>query len=268
MIPTVKTNKRNNQQTENRMTKRVTLIGGTGLTGNGKTTFLDLLAILLNISSCGGRIVRAEMSKIIARALKMHGPVGDEVRKFKPLMDAGGYLPDHIALPVFELWLNTTLGKHNQIEGVLAGGVPRTIVQKKKIKELFRSNVIIDIKIDPDHSLVSIMKRLEQAGSEVRADDAGGIPVFQNRLAEFNNYTVPMLNSCNGELIRLSREQQLEERLEQTLVHIREMEQPVLPKNVVTKALNRLYSRNHQVHGEIRNVIDGKGITPGLIAYV
>ena len=252
------------------MTKKIALIGGTGLTGNGKTTFLDLLAILLNIGSSGGRLIRVEMSEIIKRVLKSHGQFADEVRKFKPLMAAGGYLPDEIAIPLFEMWLKTAIEKYPQVDCILAGGIPRTSRQKKKNKELFRSNAIIDIEIDPDESLQSIIKRFEaaiQSGASVREDDAGGIVVFQNRLSEFKNHTLPMLQSCNGELIRLSRKQEIEERLEKTLVHIREMNEPVLPKNIVNKGLNRLYSRNHPVHIEIKNVVSGKGISPGLIVY-
>jgi len=253
------------------MKKNVTLIGGTGLTGNGKTTILDLLAILLNINNCGCRIIRAEMSKIIGRLLKLHGPLSDEIRKFVPLMEAGGYLPDHVAIPAFEMWLNAVIDRYPQVESILIGGLPRTMKQKEKVKGLFKGTVFIDTKINPDKSLQSIIERLKHAeatGAEIRKDDAGGVVVFQNRLTEFKNHTVPMLNSCNGDLISLNREQELEERLEQALVHIREMHEPVIPKNIVTKGLNRLYSRSHRVHDEIRRVRKGQGITPELVTYI
>jgi adenylate kinase family enzyme len=238
--------------------KKPTLISGTGMPANGKTTQLDLLAIALGAKDSGGRIVRAEMRHIIKWGAGLHGDLGDSVREHISIMPRGGYVPDHVINPLFTTWFSSLMHVNPKIETILLGGAPRTKPQKIAMTEHFDAYVIFDIEINRERAHQSALKRLE-SGGEVREDDQGGEAVFNNRLLAYDIYTAPMLAELNGARIKLHRDEHPRIRLKKILEHVANMKKPVLRQSVITRAFNRLRS-DSALKGHIENVFAGRGL--------
>lgn len=250
------------------MAKRY-LLGGTGMSGNGKSTLLDLTAIALGMKHSGGRIVRAEMGKIILWGSRLHGPLGRQVCEQQRAMDNGAYLADDTVIPLFETWLEAACQSHPEAETFLIGGMPRTERQRRNMLALFDRSLVVNIAIATEIALQRIIERLKRSGDlPARRDDAGGIPVFENRLDQFKRHTAPMLSGLNGDLINLNHEEKLATQLETTIARIRKMDQPIVSRGLAKKALGRVRSTADPIHREIRKVLDGQGITPGMVPHL
>ncbi|MES2314997.1 MAG: hypothetical protein V4524_03645 [Patescibacteria group bacterium] len=249
------------------MQKKLNVVAGTGLSGNGKSTILDLVAVILDANRPDGRIMRAEMSSVIKYGLGLHSKLGESVRKHQKLMENGGFLPDDVAIPLLGTWLNHATSVNQNLQTLLFGGLPRTTRQKGVMRNYFEAAVIVDQKIKPEVALKSVLERAQKSTVQ-RTDDLGGEAVFALRKSEFLEHTLPMLHSCNGERVLLHRDEHPCHRLEKVFSHIRGMKYPVLAHSLTKRALNRLRSGDtHPIHREILNVLTGKGITPGAVAY-
>jgi len=182
------------------MTNKIKLLGGTGKPGNGKSTFLSLVAIALNAHESGGRIALAETSGIFGWGMSLHGQLGNRVRACKPLMKIGKYVPDDVTLDLFDRWYQVHV-HGTKIETLLLPGCPRTRRQRGHMKQKFSAMGIVEIDVDSDEAFQSVNGRLKSSGNQAREDDAGGLDVFSNRLEAYENDTCPMLSDCNGGII-------------------------------------------------------------------
>ncbi len=265
----------NKQKTCNKKTirmsrRKIVAIMATGPSGNGKTTYLQLLKMLLKQPYRPRAVQFADMSDILMKwGMNQNTSLGGELRQKVPQFTSAGILvPDTLTMPNYEAWhgqlLDGPVG--DDIEILLLGGAPRTWEQAEKLRKFFSKIMFIHIRATRAQADEAIMYRLMKkqreaaaaqaaggAAVEVRSDDLGGTKICNQKWAEYETYVEPAANRLGKECIHLDRATPLRKRLKDGLEAMN-IKDDNFSARWIGKALRRLRADNHPVHLEIRNV--------------
>jgi adenylate kinase len=150
-----------------------------GPPGSGKGTQASRVAVRMGVPHvAAGDMLRSEVSR--------DTPLG---REAKPIMDAGGLVPDDLVVRMIEARLNQPDAK----TGVLLDGFPRTVPQAVTLDAMLTARDqavadVISLEVPDDELKTRILKR---ASTEGRSDDtAEGLA---QRLVVYRQDTAPVL---------------------------------------------------------------------------
>ncbi len=155
-----------------------------GPPGSGKGTQASRVALRLGIPHvAAGDMLRDE----VARGT-------DLGREAKPIMDAGGLVPDDLVVRMIESRLNQPDAAH----GVLLDGYPRTIAQATALDAMLAARKqqvaeVISLEVPDDELRDRILRR---AGIEGRSDDTP--ERLAQRLRVYREDTEPVLEHYRG----------------------------------------------------------------------
>ena len=110
--------------------------------------------------------------------------------KFKNLVEKGELVPDELIIDI----LDSALKKHQNINGFVFDGFPRTIPQAGDLDNLLGKNnesVTLVLALDVDDNEV-VSRLLKRAQIEGRKDDTED--VIKNRLQVYKNQTYPLID--------------------------------------------------------------------------
>jgi len=151
-----------------------------GPPGSGKGTQASRVAVRLGVPHvAAGDMLRDEVARDTALG-----------REAKPLMDAGGLVPDDLVVRMIDARLNQPDAKH----GVLLDGFPRTVPQAAMLDAMLEKRnehvaEVISLEVPDDELKTRILKR---AAIEGRSDDtAEGLA---QRLVVYRQDTAPVLD--------------------------------------------------------------------------
>jgi adenylate kinase len=126
-------------------------------------------------------------------------------KQAKPIMDAGGLVPDEIMLPL--------LGKRIEGEdcrgGFILDGFPRTIEQKNALDDILQTagmkiDAVIQLNVDQEVLMARNQLRVAEsmaAGQAVRSDD--NPEVFRTRLEKYAERTAPVLELYRADGVKI-----------------------------------------------------------------
>ena len=150
-----------------------------GPPGSGKGTQASRVAVRLSISHvAAGDMLRDEVAHDTALG-----------REAKPIMDAGGLVPDDLVVRMIESRLN----EPDAAKGVLLDGFPRTVPQAIALDAMLAARTdrvawVVSLEVPDDELKTRILKR---ATTEGRSDDtAEGLA---QRLIVYRQDTAPVL---------------------------------------------------------------------------
>lgn len=162
-------------------------------------TTKKLCVIFVGPPGCG----KGTQSKILEDKTNLiHISTGEILRKsddqkIKNQMETGKLLPDDIVANELDIFLK----KNKKSDGFIFDGYPRNLEQKKLFKNICESNGIEIIGIFflnvPEKKLRGIInKRGKTSG---RSDDKD-LEVFKIRMEEYNEKTLPMIDSMRNDI--------------------------------------------------------------------
>jgi adenylate kinase len=110
-------------------------------------------------------------------------------REAKPIMDAGGLVPDDLVVRM----INARLNQQDAAKGVLLDGFPRTVPQALTLDRMLKVRddyvaEVISLEVPDDELKTRILKRADVEG---RSDDTA--EGFANRLVVYHQDTWPVL---------------------------------------------------------------------------
>lgn len=229
----------------------------TGAQANSKSTLVTFIGKLVCSNSLKPSLLLTDMSDVI-RWGRLFSSFKREIEDYEEMMQNGHYLPDPIAIPLFDQWIGIQVSKCPYIRTLVVSGFPRTRKQREYLPTKFDKEqlLIASVKIAPKQSWAMIKNRLEQTSpDERRPDDAGGSKVFVNRQTAFETHTVPMLESLNGDGLYLDWEDPLSERLEKLLDRLVALgTRSPIKRRLVRRAIGKLNDENHPVHIEVKEI--------------
>ncbi len=155
-----------------------------GPPGSGKGTQASRVAVLLGIAHvAAGDMLRDEVARDTALG-----------REAKPIMDAGGLVPDDLVVRMIE----SRLDDPDAAKGVLLDGFPRTVPQAVALDAMLAARAdrvawVVSLEVPDDELKTRILKR---ATTEGRSDDtAEGLA---QRLIVYRQETAPVLEHYRG----------------------------------------------------------------------
>ena len=155
-----------------------------GPPGSGKGTQASRVAVRLGITHvAAGDLLRDEVARDTALG-----------REAKPVMDAGGLVPDELVVRMIESRLNDA----DATKGVLLDGFPRTVPQAIALDDMLAARTdrvawVVSLEVPDDELKTRILKR---ATTEGRSDDtAEGLA---QRLVVYRQDTAPVLEHYRG----------------------------------------------------------------------
>jgi adenylate kinase len=150
-----------------------------GPPGSGKGTQASRVAVRVGVPHvAAGDMLRSEVSRDTALG-----------REAKPIMDAGGLVPDDLVVRMIEARLN----QPDAETGVLLDGFPRTVPQAVTLDAMLTARKqavaeVISLEVPDDELKTRILKR---ANTEGRSDDTA--EGFAQRLVVYRQDTAPVL---------------------------------------------------------------------------
>jgi adenylate kinase len=150
-----------------------------GPPGSGKGTQASRVAVRLGVPHiAAGDMLRDEVTRDTALG-----------REAKPIMDAGGLVPDDLVVRMIDARLNQPDAK----DGVLLDGFPRTVPQATMLDAMLEKRnehvaEVISLEVHEDELKTRILRR---ATIEGRSDDT--IEGLAQRLAVYRQDTAPVL---------------------------------------------------------------------------
>jgi adenylate kinase len=161
-----------------------------GPPGSGKGTQASRVAVRLGIPHvAAGDMLRSEVARDTALG-----------REAKPIMDAGGLVPDDLVVRMIE----SRLDQPDAANGVLLDGFPRTVPQALALDAMLaarndRVAWVVSLEVPDDELKTRILKR---ATTEGRSDDtAEGLA---QRLIVYRQDTAPVLEHYRGAGTRIA----------------------------------------------------------------
>jgi adenylate kinase len=164
-----------------------------GPPGSGKGTQASRVAVRLGIPHvAAGDMLRSEVAR--------DTPLG---REAKPIMTAGGLVPDDLVVRMIESRLN----QPDAAKGVLLDGFPRTVPQAVALDSMLGARAdrvawVVSLEVPDDELKTRILKR---ATTEGRTDDtAEGLA---QRLIVYRQDTAPVLEhyrAANTEIVAIN----------------------------------------------------------------
>ena len=171
--------------------------------------------ILAGPPGCG----KGTQARIIAKGTRWkHISTGDILRdsdnkEIKMLMKTGNLLPDEIVGKELIDYLKK-LTKHNDPKGYIFDGYPRNLQQKAIFEEICRiNNISLEYVFFLNVAEKILRERIkERSKSSGRSDDKNE-EAFQIRMDEYNEQTLPMIESMRngGGFLEISGENKLDD---------------------------------------------------------
>lgn len=171
--------------------------------------------ILAGPPGCG----KGTQAKIISKGMKWkHISTGDILRdsdnkEIKKLMKTGNLLPDDLVGKELLNYLKK-LTKHTQPKGYIFDGYPRNLQQKTIFDEICRiNNISLEYVFFLNVPEKILRERIKERGKSSGRSDDKSDKAFQIRMEEYNEQTLPMIESMrNGSnFLEISGEKELDE---------------------------------------------------------
>jgi adenylate kinase len=156
--------------------------------------------IITGPPGCG----KGTQSKIIAKGMKWkHISTGDILRESsntetKKIMKTGEFLPDELVGKELISYLKHYC-KHHDPKGFIFDGYPRNLLQRDIFEEICRVN---KLKLEYVFFLNApeeiLKKRIKERGKSSGRSDDKGEKIFNKRMIEYNEQTLPMIESMRN----------------------------------------------------------------------
>lgn len=238
--------------------KQIGFLGISGLLCNGKSTKRKLLTdLLIQPNSTHITILSADMSDVIKDAMSWDNELGKKTLECKPLMDAGDYVPDEVAIPVLEHWTSNKLLVFPHIETIFFSGFPRTRGQVIFIQDTFRIAQAVCINTTYNLSLAGFNS--DERRRQQRKDDSGGEHLFKKRWNLGIKETLPALESMNGDVLYTHRSDPMLQRLKVSLGWLHGFKtKAVANQRVLRRALGKVKDPRNPTHMEALKLDGGR----------
>lgn len=110
--------------------------------------------------------------------------------KFKSIVEKGKLVPDELIIDI----LDSALHKHNNINGFVFDGFPRTINQSVDLDNLLQKdketvNLVLALDVDDNEVVKRLLKRAQIEGRKDDTED-----VIKNRLQVYKDQTYPLID--------------------------------------------------------------------------
>ncbi|MEN9524417.1 MAG: adenylate kinase [Candidatus Parcubacteria bacterium] len=231
------------------MARKILGVLATGPSGNGKTTFFELLKGLVRPKHGEHIVGNIDMSSILIRwGMNQTSALGDELRAHYHLIEEGRLIPDCLVVKTFKAWY-AEVTMESDLQVLLLSGAPRS-VEQLTIMDSFVNAMAISINATREQSNASILERIRRSGRKLRVDDVGGKVVADERWSEYQLHTIPAIGKLNGNGLHLDRSEPLTARLRKTLEHMQARSGPI-PLSMIQTGLNRLDAPEHPIHKRI-----------------
>ena len=151
-----------------------------GPPGSGKGTQAAKIAEKYGFAHVStGEIFRSEM--------RNETPLGVKV---KGIVERGELVPDEVLVEILE----AGIAKHEDADGIIFDGYPRTLQQAKDMDTIMEKrndtiNLVLALEVDDEEIIKRLLKRAELEG---RKDDTR--EVIENRIEVYNNQTQPLID--------------------------------------------------------------------------
>ncbi len=151
-----------------------------GPPGSGKGTQATKIAEKYGFAHVStGEIFRSEM--------RNETPLGVKV---KGIVESGELVPDEVLVEILE----AGIAKHEDADGIIFDGYPRTLQQAKDMDTIMEKrndtiNLVLALEVDDEEIIKRLLKRAELEG---RKDDTR--EVIENRIEVYNNQTQPLID--------------------------------------------------------------------------
>ena len=151
-----------------------------GPPGSGKGTQAVKIAEKYGFAHVStGEIFRSEM--------RNETPLGVKV---KGIVERGELVPDEVLVEILE----AGIAKHEDADGIIFDGYPRTLQQAKDMDTIMKKrndtiDLVLALEVDDEEIIKRLVKRAELEG---RKDDTR--EVIENRIEVYNKQTQPLIN--------------------------------------------------------------------------
>lgn len=151
-----------------------------GPPGSGKGTQAAKIAEKYGFAHVStGEIFRSEM--------RNETPLGVKV---KGIVERGELVPDEVLVEILE----AGIAKHEDADGIIFDGYPRTLQQAKDMDTIMEKrndtiDLVLALEVDDEEIIKRLLKRAELEG---RKDDTR--EVIENRIEVYNNQTQPLID--------------------------------------------------------------------------
>lgn len=151
-----------------------------GPPGSGKGTQAAKIAEKYGFAHVStGEIFRSEM--------RNETPLGVKV---KGIVERGELVPDEVLVEILE----AGIAKHEDADGIIFDGYPRTLQQAKDMDTIMEKrndtiNLVLALEVDDEEIIKRLLKRAELEG---RKDDTR--EVIENRIEVYNEQTQPLID--------------------------------------------------------------------------
>jgi adenylate kinase len=171
--------------------------------------------ILAGPPGCG----KGTQARIIAKGMRWkHISTGDILRdsddkEIKKLMKTGNLLPDDLVGKELLDYLKK-LTKHSDPKGYIFDGYPRNLQQKTIFDEICRiNNISLEFVFFLNVPEKILKERIKERGKSSGRSDDKNEKAFQIRMEEYNEQTLPMIESMRngGNFLEISGEKKLDE---------------------------------------------------------
>jgi adenylate kinase len=171
--------------------------------------------ILAGPPGCG----KGTQARIIAKGMRWkHISTGDILRdsddkEIKKLMKTGNLLPDDLVGKELLDYLKK-LTKHSDPKGYIFDGYPRNLQQKTIFDEICRiNNISLEFVFFLNIPEKILKERIKERGKSSGRSDDKNEKAFQIRMEEYNEQTLPMIESMRngGNFLEISGEKKLDE---------------------------------------------------------
>ena len=171
--------------------------------------------ILAGPPGCG----KGTQARIIAKGMRWkHISTGDILRdsddkEIKKLMKTGNLLPDDLVGKELLDYLKK-LTKHSDPKGYIFDGYPRNLQQKTIFDEICRiNNISLEYVFFLNVPEKILKERIKERGKSSGRSDDKNEKAFQIRMEEYNEQTLPMIESMRsgGNFLEISGEKKLDE---------------------------------------------------------
>lgn len=171
--------------------------------------------ILAGPPGCG----KGTQARIIAKGMRWkHISTGDILRdsddkEIKKLMKTGNLLPDDLVGKELLDYLKK-LTKHSDPKGYIFDGYPRNLQQKTIFDEICRiNNIALEFVFFLNVPEKILKERIKERGKSSGRSDDKNEKAFQIRMEEYNEQTLPMIESMRngGNFLEISGEKKLDD---------------------------------------------------------
>ncbi len=235
-------------QSEHHCMSKLNAVAIIGPSGSGRTTFGRVLKKTIDPKGSDDRVKAIDIHEIIEWGKHIPTSVGDRVRQHEWTIKQGYFLPQNVLVPLVQIWIEHIRATNPRLRLILASGFPESI-QHADIMHSFRRCVLVHLNASPEQCHEAALNRLWSEPVKTRdPEDLESEAVFEQRMASYNNETVPLVQRFNGAVISLDRDMAMSPRIFACLTKIRSMNEPPLDADMINTGLRILSVPAHPVH--------------------